>query len=108
MAFISNIANFQGPVGPLKEMRVINVQTDVIDAGVPYEDSRGFIVRIVGQSPDPDLLVHTIVVTTMSGYALTFSSTSLLDFTLGVGNIPVLVTAIHPSSDIVRAEIGFF
>ena len=106
MAFISNLANFQGPVGPLKEMRVINVQTDVIDAGVPYEDSRGFIVRIVGQSDD--LVTQTIVVTTMSGYVLTFSSPSLLDFTLGVGNIPVLVTAIHPSSNIVRAEIGFF
>ena len=106
MAFISNLANFQGPVGPLKEMRVINVQTDVIDAGVPYEDSRGFIVRIVGQSDD--LVTQTIVVTTMSGYVLTFASPNLLDFTVGVGGIPVLVTAIHPSSNIVRAEIGFF
>ena len=107
MAFISNLANFQGPVGPLKEMRVIDVQTDVIDAGAPYEDSRGFIVRIVGQ-PSDDMITPTIVVTTMSGYVLTFTSPSLLDFTLGVGNIPVLVTAIHPSSNIVRAEIGFF
>ena len=107
MAFITNFSNYQGPVGPLKEMRVIDVQTEVIDAGVPYEDSRGFIVRIVGQ-PEDDAITPTIVVTTMSGYVLTFASPNLLDFTVGVGGIPVLVTAIHPSSNIVRAEIGFF
>ena len=94
---ISDLENSQGPVGPLKDKRSINVSALTDD----FVEDRGFIIEVV----TPGAGTASLTYETMGGRELTEAGLKAGD-EINVAGIPVLCRRIDQASTVTTVNIG--
>lgn len=90
---ISNAGQFLGPIGPLKDKRVVDISTN------DFEDGRGFVVQVA--------TAGALAYRTLEGDADQSENGLAKGAIVNVAGVPVLCRALRASSTVTSVVVGY-